>query len=80
LSLLARASRLDPLDVRQALTKTYSYRGELAPALSPRWFFVVAGEHVNQSASGTGASSSLLNLSYTIWSVGVRWAPTAPQR
>lgn len=76
LALLGRYTKLDPIEeqaVGVEATTTHAYRGEFTPALGPHWFLVFSGEHVNQTTSGGGP----LELSYNIWGLGVRWAPTA---
>ncbi len=72
---VARYAERDPLDPAYARTLTRSYRAAWRAAFSPRFALVLAGETINQSASG-----SYLAADATTWSLGIRWSPTAPRR
>ncbi len=73
--LVARYAERDPMDAAYERTITRSYRAEWRAALSPRFALVFAGETIDQSASG-----AVLAADATTWSLGGRWAPTAPRR
>ncbi len=90
LQVVGRYGRLQPLDGSgtsetlrpvAADTKTRGLRVEYAQALGPHWFVVLGGEKVKQ----TSDVAALLDLDYTIYNLGLRWAPLArlqptPQR
>lgn len=77
-ALLANVSRFNPiaLVLEERETKTQAYRAEWAAAFNPRWYLVVAAERVDQTSDFIEG----LSLDYTIYSVGMRWAPTATRQ
>lgn len=79
LSLAGRASRLSPEYQGEGSTgrvTTKGIRGEYAAFLGQHWALVFAGERISQSAD----QAETLELNYTTWSFGLRWAPTARRR
>lgn len=90
LQVVGRYARLTPLEGSgtsetlrpvAADTKSRGLRVEYAQALGPHWFVVVGGEKVRQ----TSDVAAVLDLDYTVYNLGLRWAPLArvqptPQR
>jgi len=70
-------AKRDPLSgqILAGESETMSYRVEWNGAFSSRWYLVVAGERFDQSSD-----EASLDRAYTIWSLGLRWSPTAPRR
>lgn len=76
-SAYGRYAKRDPLSgqILAGETETTSYRVEWNGAFSSRWYLVAAGERFDQSSD-----EASLERAYTIWSLGLRWSPTAPRR